>query len=57
MVSASMPTCRLLFLTQSLAIMVSCSRQDADVGSNCTDAAPDTGIFTEIGSAGVGDLL
>jgi len=28
--------------------MVSCSQQDADVGSNCTDVAPDTGIFTEI---------
>jgi len=48
MVSASMPSYRILLSTLFLAAVASCSGDDAALESYCVDATPETRVFTEI---------
>ena len=47
MVSASMPTDRILFSTLLLAGVVSCSSENTAQRSDCIDAMPEIPVFTE----------
>ena len=48
MVSAAMPTHRILLSTLLFAAVASCSGEDVALDSDCVDATPGTRIFTEI---------